>query len=202
MRERMRQRERENERDGERESKWKREELNAWQLMDSNFDEYLISTSALIAQWQSTGLVNQGSWVQTSLGALFYTCATIFSTVSHESFSKWGSIIFCLIEMKKWICQIKCEALKGPEVEKKHFDKQPGLEPLLPLFRDVMPKAIVVVIVVVVLHRQATQLLDDRLLQLRRHPDSRVIRNCQKSLTRTIIPTALVRKNEINIWQL
>ena len=48
---------------------------NYWTLFSTPFWKFTIVTfiakSASIAQWQSTGLVNQGSWVRISLEAFF-----------------------------------------------------------------------------------------------------------------------------------
>ena len=60
--------------------------LNAIQYMNNNVHE------ASIAQWQSTGLVNQGSRVQSSLEALFMHALTFHCPLSREYLCKNNKI--------------------------------------------------------------------------------------------------------------
>ena len=57
----------------------------------------LVTSNASIAQWQSTGLVNQGSWVQSSLEASFiffnrYLYLTYFNQIKFQFSIKWSII--------------------------------------------------------------------------------------------------------------
>ena len=65
-------------------------------LLKNNFEMSIVDNVASIAQWQSTGLVNQGSRVQSSLEALIFFIN--FGSIMMLHFSISTFIIYIYIQ--------------------------------------------------------------------------------------------------------
>ena len=78
------------------------------------YDKILESfISASIAQWQSTGLVNQGSWVQLSLVAGFFSLFYLHYSIMHWELGMSSKASFDLIfyTSKYFDCKIPFDVL-------------------------------------------------------------------------------------------
>ena len=73
-----------------------RDTLMLLMLLKNNFEMSIVDNVASIAQWQSTGLVNQGSRVQSSLEALIFFIN--FGSIMMLHFSISTFIIYIYIQ--------------------------------------------------------------------------------------------------------